>query len=144
MHSGSSIVDNSTLVHRIVDIIHRLSLSTAEIGQPTDIGEFGQETSADTQITTDGLLAIRRSFKDRNISVKVTNILLASWCKGTQKQYITFIKKWFTFCREKQIDSVQSKYKFHIRIFFFFFFSRLHILFLIIYNHIYIYTQLLI
>lgn len=108
VHPGSSTVDNSTLVHRIDDIIDRLSLSTTEIRQPTDNGEFRQETSTDTQITTDGLSAIRGSFKDRNISVKATNILLASWRKGTQKQYITYIKKWFTFCREKQIDSVQA------------------------------------
>ena len=108
VHPGSSTVDNSSLVHRIDDIIDRLSLSTTEIRQPTDIGEFRQETSADTQITTDGLSAIRGSLKDRNISVKATNILLASWRKGTQKQYITYIKKWFTLCREKQSDSVQA------------------------------------
>ena len=108
VHAGSSTVDNSTLVHRIDDIIDRLSLSTTEIRQPTDIGEFRQETSADKQVTTDGLSAIRGSFKDTNISVKATNILLASWRKGTQKQYITYIKKWFTFCRENQIDSFHA------------------------------------
>ena len=28
--------------------------------------------------------------------------------KEHKKQYITYIKKWFTFCRENQIDSVQA------------------------------------
>ena len=29
---------------------------------------------------------------------------MASWRKGTQKQYATYIKKWMAFCRERKID----------------------------------------
>ena len=86
----------------------RLSSDAAEIREPADVREFRQETSLDTQTATDSLSAIRRSFKDRNISLKATNILLASWRKGTQKQYLTYVRKWFSFCREKQIDSIQA------------------------------------
>ena len=54
------------------------------------------------------LSVIRRSYKVRNFSSKATDIILTSWHRGTQKQYITHIKKWFLFCDKKQIDSVHT------------------------------------
>ena len=56
----------------------------------------------------DSLSTIRRSFKDRNILLKATNILLTSRWKGTQQQYLTYITKWISFCPEKHIDPIQA------------------------------------
>ena len=39
-----------------------------------------------------------RSFQQRAISSKATNIILQSWSTGTQKQYAPYIKKWHDFC----------------------------------------------
>ena len=104
VHPGSSTVDNSTLVHRVDDIIDSYPLVLPRYANLMTLGNSDRKHPLIHKLQ----LAIRGSFKDRNILVKATNILLASWCKGTQKQYITYIKKWFTFCREKQIDSVEA------------------------------------
>lgn len=29
---------------------------------------------------------------------------MASWRKGTKKQYATYVKKWMAFCRERKIN----------------------------------------
>ena len=108
VHPGSSDMAYTELVCRIDEIIDRLSCDTSKTQESPDTCQFEEGTSINTQDTTDSLSAIRRSFKDRNFSIKATNIILASWRKGTQKQYIIYIKKWFSFCRKKQIDYIQA------------------------------------
>lgn len=108
LYSGSSTLVYSDLVCRIDEIADRLPFDASETGETSDSGQFREETSIDSQVTTDSLSAIRESFKSRDISLKATNMLLASWRKGTQKQYITYVRKWFSFCRQKQIDSIQA------------------------------------
>lgn len=39
---------------------------------------------------------------------KATNIIIASWRHGTQKQYSTYIKKWVHYCSERQTDKFQT------------------------------------
>ena len=108
LHPDSSTLDNPDLVCRNHEITNRLSFNASQIRETSDSGQLRKETSTNSQVITDSMSIIRRSFKDRNISDKATNILLASWRKGTQKQYITYIRKWFSFCREKQVDTIQA------------------------------------
>ena len=51
----------------------------------------------------DGLSFIRNTFSQQNLSPDITNILMASWRKGTQNQYKTYVEKWLAFCGERKI-----------------------------------------
>ncbi|XP_060574268.1 uncharacterized protein LOC132731984 [Ruditapes philippinarum] len=74
--------------------------------------EHQQSTSVNEEITSDSLSAFRRSFQSKNISVKSTNIILASWRKDTKKQYVSYINRWTRFCNDRQINSVQTDLNF--------------------------------
>jgi len=52
----------------------------------------------------DGLSFIRNTFTQQNLLPDITHILMASWRKGTQNQYKTYVEKWLAFCGERKID----------------------------------------
>ena len=41
------------------------------------------------------------------ISEAAAKLIMASWRDGTKKQYSTYIKKWQTFCNQRQISHIQ-------------------------------------
>ena len=45
-----------------------------------------------------------QSYETQGFSQKATSIILQSWRKGTTKQYSSYIKRWTTYCHQKQID----------------------------------------
>ena len=47
---------------------------------------------------------VREYFRRMQIPADVTKVLMASWRKGTQKQYATYLQKWVAFCSERQVD----------------------------------------
>ncbi len=55
--------------------------------------------------TTNGLSFIRDTFTQQNISADITDILMASWRRGTQAQYKTYVEKWLAFCSERKINN---------------------------------------
>lgn len=61
-------------------------------------------TSPTQESSSDGMSCVRGSFSRYNFPEEVTDILMAAWRKGTQKQYATYLKKWMAFCRERQIN----------------------------------------
>lgn len=61
-------------------------------------------TPATQEPALDGLSFIRNTFAQQNLSPDITNILMASWRKGTQNQYKTYVEKWLAFCCERKID----------------------------------------
>lgn len=53
----------------------------------------------------DGMSSIRKHLQDTGISEKKTSaIIMASWISGTQKQYKTYIRKWFLYCNKRKTD----------------------------------------
>ena len=50
-----------------------------------------------------GMSCVRGAFSRYNFSEEVTDVLLASWRSGTQKQYQTYLNKWMAFCGERKI-----------------------------------------
>lgn len=42
------------------------------------------------------------------IPADVTQVLTASWRKGTQRQYATYLQKWVAFCSERQVDCLAT------------------------------------
>ena len=52
----------------------------------------------------DGVSTLRNSFRQYNVSPEVTDIIMASWRSGTQKQYKVYLEKWILFCREREVN----------------------------------------
>ena len=77
-------------------------------GEPIDITRDMENSSPTQEVNTHGLSAVRQALTGRKISEKATNIIMASWRHGTQKQYSTYIKKWVHYCSERQTDKFQT------------------------------------
>ena len=107
MYNSRSTMANSDMVSRAVEDAGRISENSTSREHLESTQRQGSSSSHE-QTSSDSMSVIRRSYESRNISNKVTNILLASWRAGTQKQYSTHIKKWFSFCNKKQVDSVHT------------------------------------
>ena len=54
----------------------------------------------------DGLSAVRRQLRERGLSAAGTDIVMASWKPGTEKQYRPHINRWIQFCGKWTIDSL--------------------------------------
>ena len=52
----------------------------------------------------DGVSTLRNSFRQYNVSPEVTDIIMASWRSGTQKQCKVYLEKWILFCREREVN----------------------------------------
>jgi len=61
-------------------------------------------------------------FEARGISESACNLLMASWSRGTQKQYQVYIQKWSNFCAQKKINHNQPTVEEPLE-----FFTRLYI-----------------
>ena len=48
---------------------------------------------------------IRNTFTQQNLSADITDILMASWRRGTQAQYKTYVEKWLAFCDKRKINN---------------------------------------
>ncbi|VDI37510.1 Hypothetical predicted protein [Mytilus galloprovincialis] len=68
----------------------------------------GHSSSFRKDIEFDGMSDIRNRLQNRGISEKTSTIIMASWRSGTQKQYKTYIKKWFIFCLERKEDKFHT------------------------------------
>ena len=62
-------------------------------------------TSVAQNSSVDGMSAVRRSFEKKGISDEVTEILLASWKDSTKSKYNSYIKRWYSLCSERNINS---------------------------------------
>ena len=81
--------------------------------QPT-LDTFPRQTTAFTSNTgatstmaeakADGVSTLRNFYRQFNVSPEVTDIIMASWPSGTQKQYINCPEKWILFCREREVN----------------------------------------
>ena len=68
----------------------------ASVAQPT--------TSTSQEPGPSGMSCVREYFRRMQIPADVTQVLMASWRKGTQKQYATYLQKWEAFSSERQVD----------------------------------------
>ena len=79
------------------------------ISKPTMPCPLQGATPTTQEPALDGLSFIRNTFAQQNLSPDITNILMASWRKGTQNQYKTYVEKWLAFCGERKIDHSSPK-----------------------------------
>ena len=68
----------------------------ASIIQPT--------TSTAQEAPPNGMSCITEYFRCMQIPADITQVLMASWRQGTQKQYTTYLQKWVAFCSARQVD----------------------------------------
>ncbi|KAH3868108.1 hypothetical protein DPMN_031247 [Dreissena polymorpha] len=67
--------------------------------------------SAGKRLSSDCMSSVRESFRCQGFSRRATKILMSSWRSGTQKQYQTYISRWFQYCDKCKIDSVSVSVK---------------------------------
>lgn len=72
--------------------------------QKTALSSNTRATPTMEEAKPDGVSTLRNSFRQFSISPEVTDIIMASWRSGTQKQYKTYLEKWLVFCRERDAD----------------------------------------
>ncbi|XP_068738595.1 uncharacterized protein [Montipora capricornis] len=74
----------------------------------TNVGDETRSSSLSQETGFDYLQIVRQSYETQGFSQKTTSIILQSLRKGTTKQYPSYIKRWTTYCRQKQIDPVSA------------------------------------
>ena len=97
-------MDNTTLVYASPEPFYRHSFSTSPDGQSSVPSPQQCSSSSQQTVAMNGLQSIRKSFQQRAISSKATNIILQSWSTGTQKQYAPYIKRWHDFCSKWKVN----------------------------------------
>ena len=94
---------NTAVVPSPATIPVRSTLDSASTPGPSET-PLTQSTPPTTQETPpNGMSCVRGAFSRYNLSEEVTDVLMASWRSGTQKQYQTYLNKWMAFCGERKI-----------------------------------------
>ena len=55
------------------------------------------------QVVPDGLPLIRENLIQKELSDAAQNIIMNLWCKGTTKQYRSYLSRWTDFCKRQDI-----------------------------------------
>ena len=95
---------NSNVVSSPLTTFVRPALDPAPTARPSTTPLPQWPTSTTQESSSDGMSCVRGPFSHYHFSEEVTDILMASWRKGTKKQYATYVIKWMVFCCERQID----------------------------------------
>ena len=88
---------NTDVVPSPATISVRLTLDSASTPGPSETPPTAQETPPN------GMSCVRGAFSRYNFSEEVTDVPMASWRSGTQKQYQTYLNKWMAFSGERTI-----------------------------------------
>lgn len=96
---------NPAMVHKSIQHDHRYS-KVAPSSTKTCIPTVkNSSASSKEQVTVNRMPIVRHHLRTRGISEGATNIIMASWRTGTQKQYHTYQTKWTKYCNEREYDS---------------------------------------
>ncbi|WAQ94141.1 hypothetical protein MAR_006612 [Mya arenaria] len=106
--AGGTFLDNTEFFHQYSGNVDSRSIHSESGPGHIEITTNIESASFSQQTTSNAMSYIRRSYEKRNLSEKSINIIMASWRKTTQKQYSTNINRWIHFCREREIDPLQT------------------------------------
>ncbi|WAR30575.1 hypothetical protein MAR_033117 [Mya arenaria] len=106
--AGGTFLDNTEFFHQYSGNVDSRSIHSESGPGHIEITTNIESASFSQQTTSNAMSYIRRSYEKRNLSEKSINIIMASWRKTTQKQYSTYINRWIQFCREREIDPLQT------------------------------------
>ena len=65
-------------------------------------------TSVASEISSTDLSPLRRPFENKGPSEQALSLIMTSWRKSTQRQYISYHKKWQQYCSSRQINRVSA------------------------------------
>ena len=101
-------VTNVILVCENNGNIGKASSSSKSIeGSVTISRSSGRDTPTVQKATSHGLSLIRKSIEFQNLSASSTDIIMASWHKGTKKQYVILVR-WEGYCKQEHIEPHNS------------------------------------
>ncbi|XP_076050324.1 uncharacterized protein LOC143030933 [Oratosquilla oratoria] len=106
---GQRLDDSSILVITALDgsttqAARRRSNNHNEEKESAGVAPVDGRTSHHVPYQIDGLSTFRESLRERGISEKGTDRILASWKPGTSKQYRSHINRWAQFCHRRDIN----------------------------------------
>ena len=103
--SNTSLAVNTMVSHATESHIRQASSITTQSTKIDTTMVSNSTSSISEQEVSSGRLAfVRRSFKDQKFSERVCKILQASWKPGTEKQYQSAWKRFFSWCSQRSCD----------------------------------------
>ena len=97
-------VTNATLVCESNGNVRKAFNSSKSIEGPVTTSQSSRRDTPTVQkATSHGLSLIRKSLEFQNLSAFSTDIIMASWCKGTKKQYMSYLMRWEEYCKREHI-----------------------------------------
>ncbi|XP_068726484.1 uncharacterized protein [Montipora capricornis] len=102
-NTSSTLMANTVLVSDCSSTALQPTLDTFP-RQKTALTSNTGATPTVEEAKPDGVSTLRHSFRQYNVSPEVTDIIMASWRSGTQKQYKVYLEKWILFCREREVN----------------------------------------
>ena len=105
----------NTFLQRVREDQASVSPSHADVCGATDYSPSSQTpppTTRETRETTStsqnpnaaSMPLVREQLQKIGLSPDTIDILMASWRKSTGKQYTTYLSRWVTYCKNKQLD----------------------------------------
>ena len=100
-----SSVAHSDLLPQVNVHVDSTAKTATEEEEPVKTAPFPEKPPAMEENAADGMSCIRDSFEAKGIPEEARGIMLQSWRESTRNQYGIYLKKWKTFCSERNIDS---------------------------------------
>ena len=66
------------------------------------------DPSSVPQVNVTDVPHFRGSFENKGLSEGALSIILSSWRKSTQRQYIPYLNKWHRYCCSRELDSLSA------------------------------------
>ena len=110
-NSYCSTMAKETLVFGNSRVTNCASNQTSDLGESVESAQNQNSSPRATNAESDSMAPLNRNFKAEGFSESVTNLLGASWRKGTRQDYIAKFQKFSSWCSEKQIDPYSATLK---------------------------------
>ena len=105
----STSLANTTMVPTGTPTTIQTTIDNRSITTVADPCPHRGTTPVTKESATNGLSFIRNTFTQQNLSADITDILMASWRRGNQAQYKTYVEKWLAFCDKMKINNCCPK-----------------------------------
>ncbi|KAK3894573.1 hypothetical protein Pcinc_001665 [Petrolisthes cinctipes] len=101
---GCTFVDNPAVDGNITQDAGGRTSDNQEKEKCTKASIDGGGTPNHATHQADGMFVVREKLREQGISAEDTDILLASWRPGTEKQYRPHVNRWTKFCNRGDFD----------------------------------------
>ena len=108
LHDSPNVADSKSIPQTPSNVSGCSKNTTVTTDFLTNAGDETRGSPLSQETGSDCLQIDLQSYETQEFSQKATSIILKSWRQGTTKQYSSYIKRWATYCRQKQIDPVSA------------------------------------